>query len=34
MQNISIWKKQLLDIADAVLAGTMLGEEREKIKRL
>ena len=32
--KISIWKKQLLDVADTVLAGTMFREEMEKIRRL
>jgi len=32
--KISIWEKQILDVADTVLAGTMLREEMEKIRKL
>ena len=29
--KINIWKKQLLDVADTVLAGTMFSEEMERL---
>ena len=32
--KISIWKKQLLDVADTVLAVTMFREEMKKIRRV
>ena len=32
--KIRMWKKQLHDVADTVLARTMFREEMEKIRRL